>query len=142
MELEPILRLKSNYVGQSVDLDYLFASQDIQSEEDVNFLLSLFDLFLTTSPTRLQEITQAANEQNSDQLKKSLHYWKSSSVNVGALKLSALCSSLESLVIKKVIDWLSVDKAHRELENEYQKVVKDIFTIKELYKETLTKPAQ
>ena len=143
MEMDPISRLKSSFVGQSVDLGYLFESQGIQSDDDVQFLFSLFDLFLTASPTQLQNITQAIADKNSEKLKTTLHHWKSSIANVGALKLSGLCSTLESQLHQTTkIDWSSVEKLSQELESEYQHAIQDILNLKDLQKTSLTKTNQ
>ncbi len=60
---------------------------------DANMLVRIFDLFLAHAPTHLAGLKQAIAEGDLKRIASDAHALKSPSLNIGALKLGALCSS-------------------------------------------------
>ena len=60
-------------------------------------LRKVVDLYLTSTPTLLQTMREAESGRDAEKLKAAAHSFKSSSANMGALKLADACLELEAL---------------------------------------------
>ena len=80
-------------VGRNI-LDTL---RKIDAESGQGILKQLIDLFLTGTPIRLSELRSALTSGNYGKVRKESHGMKSGSGNLGAMRFSALCQSLEDL---------------------------------------------
>jgi len=63
--------------------------------DDQETILTLFDLFKTSSPEIIAEIHQAFDDKRADQIEQLGHKLKTSSQSVGAVQFGALCAELE-----------------------------------------------
>ncbi|RMG45226.1 MAG: PAS domain S-box protein [Acidobacteria bacterium] len=99
-------------------LDALRALQD--DDDDVNLLSELAELFLTDVPSHLARIRQAAERGDARALERAAHTLKSSSANLGARRLSALCFELEKKGRAGMVD--DTGRLIAELEVEFERV--------------------
>jgi HPt (histidine-containing phosphotransfer) domain-containing protein len=60
-------------------------------------LRKVVDLYLTSTPTLLQTMREAESGHDPEKLKAAAHSFKSSSANLGALRLADACLELEAL---------------------------------------------
>ncbi|MDX2426422.1 MAG: ATP-binding protein [Cycloclasticus sp.] len=68
---------------------------DMASDSGAALVRSIVDLYLEHTPGLIQQIKKAVSERNAESLFKAAHSLKSSSANIGALRLSALASQFE-----------------------------------------------
>lgn len=77
----------------AIDMDVIEALRELGDDE---LLKELVDLFVTDTPPRLSELDTAFNAGDADTVASVAHSLKSSSANLGALRLSDLCRELEA----------------------------------------------
>jgi CheY-like chemotaxis protein len=63
----------------------------------VEILRKVVDLYLASTPTLLQTLREAESGGDAEKLKAAAHSFKSSSANLGAVRLAGVCLELESL---------------------------------------------
>jgi HPt (histidine-containing phosphotransfer) domain-containing protein len=63
----------------------------------MEILRKVVDLYLTSTPTLLQTLREAESGHDAEKLKAAAHSFKSSSANLGAVKLAGACMELETL---------------------------------------------
>lgn len=63
----------------------------------VEILRKVVDLYLASTPTLLQSLREAESGGDAEKLKAAAHSFKSSSANLGAVRLAGVCLELESL---------------------------------------------
>lgn len=78
-----------------IDMKCLAQFDELQMEGYPDILIETIDSFLTTSPTRVKGIREAAAAANWSMVGAEAHALKSSSRTLGAMALGALCESLE-----------------------------------------------
>lgn len=82
-----------NYNEPSVDLAVLRSFDDLQLEDDSDFVVELIDLFLSDAPKRLAAMRDSTARGQT--IKSAAHCLRGSSGNLGALKLASICESIE-----------------------------------------------
>ena len=93
------------------------------SPDGNRFVVALLIKFLKNTSNLLQELKKYEQSDDFDSVKKTAHYLKSSSGNLGAAKLSWLCSELQNISIEDVtkekgrslveqilLEWIMVEK--------------------------------
>ncbi|NOQ42431.1 MAG: hypothetical protein GQ563_08035 [Desulfuromusa sp.] len=79
----------------SVDRSALSAIRDLQMEGEPDILEKIIHAYLSSSESLLTELRAALDVNDQEALRNSAHSLKSSSANLGATKLSGICSKLE-----------------------------------------------
>ncbi|MBJ6725106.1 response regulator [Geomonas sp. Red875] len=71
--------------------------QSLSGTRGLEILRKVVDLYLTSTPTLLQTMREAESGKDPMMLKVAAHSFKSSSANLGAVKLAGVCDELEAL---------------------------------------------
>ena len=81
----------------SLDHSIVQELRDLETEtQDTGLLASLVETFAQDASTRLTTVHRALANRDLEQIRVEGHTLKSSSANLGAVKLSSLCKDLES----------------------------------------------
>ncbi len=96
----------------------------LQKEGEPSLIEKIIAIYLQTTPKLLQELRQAIDTSDADAMRKVAHSLKSSSANVGAVKLSELCKEVETLGKAGLIKGAGMVVAN--IEREYQQVEKSL----------------
>ena len=98
---------------QSGDVDDVLDPRVIQElrelggEDDPDLLADLVQMFLQDAPGRMKQIEEALASGDIKALEHAAHTLKSSSANIGARGLSAICKRMEELARAKSTDGMS-----------------------------------
>jgi HPt (histidine-containing phosphotransfer) domain-containing protein len=79
-----------------IDASVIQGLRELGGEDDPGLLVELIDLYLSDAPQRMGEIRQALSTNDWKLLERAAHTLKSSSANIGARELSAICKELEA----------------------------------------------
>ncbi len=82
--------------GSAIDMSMLASIRQIQSDGEPDLLTELITLFFEDTPRRLLELENAASTGDLESVRKAAHTIKGSASSLGAKRLSALCSWLET----------------------------------------------
>lgn len=110
-------------------IDEHVISQLIEMDANGDFLRKIIDAYLEKSPDDLNRLKMAMSEQNPEQLRIAAHGFKSSSYNLGAMSLAALCKALEQVGRDGALEQAPV--LLQEIEGEYQKAEQVLMTIRQ-----------
>ncbi len=99
-----------------LDYDALNTLKDVM-EDDFGLLL---ETFIQDSNERLQKLHAIINSANPDLIRRSVHSFKGSSSNVGAMTLSQLCADMEKKVLAG--DMAAIDADLLAIESEFVQV--------------------
>ncbi len=88
---------KPQAVTMPVDKSVLDGLRRLQLPDKPDIITSLITVYLEHSPSVVQGLRQAAETRQSEQLWQTAHSFKSSSANLGALRLARLCARLETM---------------------------------------------
>ncbi|WP_044618358.1 Hpt domain-containing protein [Gynuella sunshinyii] len=102
---------------EHLDMSVLDELKDIMDDE-FEFLLQTF---IKDSAMHLEHIDQFAQQKDSDELRRSAHSLKGSSVNVGATQLHDLCAELEKAASDEL--WTQTSDQIEQIQREYMAVV-------------------
>jgi CheY-like chemotaxis protein/HPt (histidine-containing phosphotransfer) domain-containing protein len=104
--------------GRALDHDAISKLRELQMEGDRDILEELGGLFISRAPARIKAMGDAVARGDANTLRKEAHNLKSSSANIGALKLSEICRDLELLAQSENLKGASVllEKAKCEYE--------------------------
>jgi HPt (histidine-containing phosphotransfer) domain-containing protein len=78
-----------------LDQGVLQSLEELGGDDDPDLFVELIDLFLQDAPHRIDELRRGLEQGDVKLLERAAHTLKSSSANVGALPLSALCKRME-----------------------------------------------
>ncbi len=87
---------------------------------DRAFLAELVDTYLSDSPQLLSQLHSSLAASNADEFRRAAHSLKSSSANLGALKLSAIAKELEMMGKAGALD--GAEPRIAEAESEFKQV--------------------
>ena len=105
-----------------IDYHALDLIRSLESDGKPGILARVISNYRTGSAQLLKDLRQAAASSDLEKIRTAAHTLKSSSANVGALELAALCKELESKA-PKIADkaaWESL----RDIEAEHERVLK------------------
>ena len=105
-----------------IDQTFFDNYPSLQKTEMQALLSELTDLYLKDSKPLLQRLGRAIEDGDTDAMKKAAHSLKSSSGNIGALKLADLCQKIEEEVHKKSFE--NVGNTFSRIQLEYKRVEK------------------
>jgi HPt (histidine-containing phosphotransfer) domain-containing protein len=80
-----------------VDSRVIQSLKELGGDEDPGLFVEVVDLFLGDAETKLHDLSRALASGDVKLLERTAHTLKSSSANVGALRLSRLCLEIEML---------------------------------------------
>lgn len=83
--------------ASAIQADAIATIRGMQRDGQPDLLTKLVNLYLDSSAEDVRQLRQALSEQDSSQIKNAAHSLKSSSVNLGARNLAALCETLEKM---------------------------------------------
>lgn len=83
--------------SSALDMRVIADLRELGGEDDPNLLTELIDMFLTDAPARIREVETSLANGDIKTLERAAHTLKSSSANIGAMGLSAVCKRIEEL---------------------------------------------
>ncbi len=105
-----------NSEQRSIDTKALDAIRDLQQKGRPGLLVKVIDIYLDDSLRLLEALRQAHFQGDAPDVKRHAHSLKSSSANVGAVRLSTLCRELETMGDGEFADL--VDRKIAQIEEE------------------------
>jgi CheY-like chemotaxis protein len=117
---EPVCAGQDTANRPAVDRSVLDGIRTLQKKGGVDVIGKIVTIFLKDAPLRVAELRRALASGDAPSVRKEAHTLKSSSANMGALGLSALCKDLEALGRDGRLDEAS--KTFPRLEEEYARV--------------------
>lgn len=87
--------------GRAIDMRVIDDLRELGGSEDPGLLAELIDLFLSDAPGRLRDVEEGLAKGEIARVERAAHTLKSSSANIGAMNLSAICKRIEELARKK-----------------------------------------
>jgi two-component system sensor histidine kinase/response regulator len=109
-----------------IDLKMIEMLRDLQDPNEPNLLKEIVDLFIASTPVRLEKIRAALSESNSRSLALEAHALKSGSANLGANAMRDLCLKLEELGNAGSI--MEGARLLAALEQEFEKATTELLT--------------
>jgi HPt (histidine-containing phosphotransfer) domain-containing protein len=80
-----------------IDMSVIADLRELGGADDPGLLSELIDLFLNDAPARLRDVENGLASGEIKLVERAAHTLKSSSANIGALNLSAICKRIEEL---------------------------------------------
>jgi PAS domain S-box-containing protein len=111
-------------ISDNLDLTAVKRLIDIGNASDKNFTAQLLEMFAIQVPKLIADINAGLNKNDLDIVWKSAHKLKGTCLNIGAIKLSALCKEMESKGRNGDISGLK--GIALQLEIEFKAAVKDL----------------
>lgn len=121
--LEPAdesILLQSPLRPDPIDRTALEKIRSIKKENGSELLAMVIRLYLADSPKYIESMRKALNERDETGMRSAAHTLRSSSANIGALRLSELCKILEKADL--ACSFESAESALLEMETEYDAV--------------------
>ncbi len=121
--LTPVIAFKEaevTHTGKAIEQKHWNVIRELQRPNQANILHKLINLYLENTPDLIELMTQAANDKDGDSLSETAHTIKSSSRNLGAIKLAQLCEKCECNSKEK--NQSKIDELINEIKNEYKRV--------------------
>ena len=110
----------SGHEDSPVDMRALDNIRALQSDEGPDLLAQVIELYLNDVPRQLQSLEQAVATFEASSVQKISHSLKSSSANLGAVKLAELFKGLEQQAKDNVLK--NTPRQLATIENEFQQV--------------------
>jgi HPt (histidine-containing phosphotransfer) domain-containing protein len=92
----PLVTATANITNDVLDVERLKAFEKVKSEDGSDFVIELIDLYLESTPQRIQAIREAASEKEWVVLKYTAHTIKGSSSTLGLHRIAQVCQELEA----------------------------------------------
>lgn len=99
-----LVAAKSIPAPQAIDMAAIKKITNLQSEGQPDLLGRLVSLFLTNTDRLVKEIETGLSGQDADTVRLAAHTLKSSSANLGAMRLSKICADIESAARQKQLE--------------------------------------
>ena len=109
-----------------VDFSVLEQFCELLGEDGRNETKELIDLYLTDAPEQLQMMQEGLLSDNMETFKRAAHSFKSSSANIGAFDLQALCQVMENQASTGEI--ASLEKELTTAKSQFEKVKAELST--------------
>ena len=94
---EPAARVPADVISRDKMAGALEMIRTLPGNRGMEILRKVVDLYLASTPTLLQTMREAESGGDAEKLKAAAHSFKSSSANLGALRLAGVCMELETL---------------------------------------------
>jgi signal transduction histidine kinase/DNA-binding response OmpR family regulator len=121
--LPPVVTFKEAEIvntGKAIEKKYWKVIQDLQRPNQPDILHKLINIYLENTPDLIELLTQAAKELDETSFSETAHTIKSSSRNLGAIKLAQLCEKCECNSKEK--NQTKAFELITEIKNEYELV--------------------
>ena len=103
--------------------------RELVQETDFEFVIELVDIYLNETPTQIQTMVKALDNQDHHMLTIAAHTLKGSSLNLGAKQLGAACLRLEELGRSDIPISAGIDT--KEIESEFEQVKANLLAFKQ-----------
>ncbi len=120
-------RLQPNPSPDAIDRTVLENIRSIKKSNGSDLLATVIQLYLTHSPTYLESMRKALRERDETEMHRAAHTLKSSSANIGALRLSELCKQIENTRLSTSTE--PAQTVLSEMETEYEAVRKALINL-------------
>ena len=110
-----------------LDMNVVKSLKELGGEDDPNLFRELVELFLTDARANVEKLTEALEQEDPTAMQRVAHTMKSSAANVGAMRMSRLCSEIEKLCRAGSID--GAQDLVVETRREFQEVSSMLATI-------------
>ena len=100
METKPLALGPADVVritSDAVDMEVLYAFEELQSDDGSDLIVELIDLYLQDAPQRIRAIREASVAKEWVLLKRAAHNLKGGSGNLGVRHVAEICEKLEGL---------------------------------------------
>jgi len=105
---------------------------EVQTKEDINFLIEIFDIYIKELPILIVEIDNAINNNDYDKLKFFTHKLNGSALTLGVESVAEHCFALESAATDQVIN-SRVHELNAILRTHLEKVIEELKLLREKY---------
>jgi CheY-like chemotaxis protein len=105
---------------------------EVQTKEDIEFLVELFDIYIRELPVLKTEIESAINNTEYERIKFLTHKLKGSALTLGVESIADHCINIENAAENRVIDD-DVAKLNTNLKEHLDKVVEELIVLREKY---------
>ena len=123
---------ETKFESDIIDENNITFLSEVQTSEDVNFLVELFDIYINDLPVLINEINTAIRNSDFDNIKFYTHKLKGSALTLGIESIADHCIDLETAAGNKVIDE-SVHELNKKLDDHIRKVVEELKLLKNKY---------
>ena len=123
---------ETKFESDIIDENNITFLSEVQTSEDVNFLVELFDIYINDLPVLINEINTAIRNSDFDNIKFYTHKLKGSALTLGIESIADHCIDLETAAGNKVIDE-SVHELNKKLDDHIRKVVEELKLLKDKY---------
>ncbi|MTV50545.1 response regulator [Heliobacillus mobilis] len=107
-----------------LDGEVLAGLQELASESEPDFLKNILELYKEESSLLDKQLSDGFDEGSLGQISAAAHALKSSSANIGALRLSQLSAQLENAA--KAAELVSAKECYLKWKSEYQQVLREL----------------
>jgi HPt (histidine-containing phosphotransfer) domain-containing protein len=94
----------------SIDLSVLEGLKELSGDDGGEFLVTLIELFLTSTPKKVQKMKEALGRNDAKTVSFEAHSLKSSAASLGALAVSKIATEIENETKGSKISAATVDK--------------------------------
>ncbi len=105
---------------------------EVQTKEDIDFLIEIFDIYIKELPILIVEIDNAINNNDYDKLKFFTHKLNGSALTLGIESVAEHCFAIESAAMDRVVD-SRVHELNGILRTHLEKVVEELKVLREKY---------
>ena len=90
-----------------IDRDVFSILEELADEDDPDLVSEIVELYLVDSAERMEQVAEASTRSDADAIRGAAHALKSSSANIGAMRFSQACASLEAAARGEDLEGLS-----------------------------------
>ena len=123
---------KNHFPDNTINEENITFVNEIQTQEDVNFLLELFDIYIRDLPVLMSEITFSITNKDLEKLKFYSHKLKGSALTLGVESIANCCIDLDNAMISSQ-PGDEVNSVSMKLAKSVEKVVEELKLLKEKY---------
>ncbi|MCZ6701510.1 MAG: ATP-binding protein, partial [Ignavibacteria bacterium] len=105
---------------------------EVQTKEDIDFLIEIFDIYIKELPILIVEIDNAINNNDYDKLKFFTHKLNGSALTLGIESVAEHCFAIESVAMDQVVD-SRVHELNAILRTHVEKVIEELKVLREKY---------
>ena len=119
--------IPSSFKLTAIDRNMIRSIQTIAGDDNTALLNELIELFLGSTPPRIQEMEKALKEQAPSNLYRPAHSLKGSSGQMGAVRMQQICGALETLAQAETLS--GVGALIEELKTEFERASQDLHVV-------------
>ncbi len=115
-----------------VDEDNITFLKEVETKEDIDFLIELFDIYIKDLPVLMREIDNAITLKDFDKLKFYTHKLKGSALTLGIKSIADICFELEEAAINNNIHD-GISELNKKLQEHLLQVIDEMKMLREKY---------